>query len=74
MLNLIQNEEEEMLKDEIKNLKAKLIDKKNELDIMQHEHYFKIEEMKSKQKLLENLLEKKTKKLEQIKNNSKENA
>jgi len=39
---------------------------------MQHEHYFKIEEMKSKQKILENLFEKKSQKLEKIKNGSDE--
>jgi len=64
------NEEEEMLKDEAKGLKAKLLEKRNEIEIIQQEHYFKIEEMKAKQKILETLLDDKTKKLEKLQNAS----
>ena len=45
-----------MLKDEAKTLKAKLLEKRNEIEIIQQEHYFKIEEMKAKQKILEKKL------------------
>jgi hypothetical protein len=37
-----------------------------QVEIIQQEHYYKIEEMKAKQRLLENLAATKTKKLENV--------